>query len=287
MLNLRRTREPRGERHAKANSSFPLRLVGARSGLRPTRTASGFPSTPSARFPLTALTLHLVCTSLSYSFPVLPDHVRAPIALVSPRFLAGTLLQCTVTFLGCALIDLIISINCCTGGACRLSCLRFHISAIARLHGTDWGAVFVFFACVLCPSQSLLLPALELSLVLLALLEHLCLPQICELLELSPLCHAHAALVCGLAVFRCRWAPLRMWAWFCLALAHCYCLAAPQWHPLSLPAHGPMTFGVPLAFDLSGFGAYGCLDMSSFSRPKNFVGGLPARVVKKTMYHLR
>ena len=60
MLNLRRTREPRGERQAKANSSFPLRLVGARSGLRPTRTASGFPSTPSARFPLTALTLLLI-----------------------------------------------------------------------------------------------------------------------------------------------------------------------------------------------------------------------------------
>ena len=55
MLNLRRTREPRGKRHAKATGSFPLRLVGDCSGLRPTQTASGFPSTPSARFPLITL----------------------------------------------------------------------------------------------------------------------------------------------------------------------------------------------------------------------------------------
>ena len=94
MLRLRRTREPRGNRHAKANSSFPLRLVGARSGLRPTQTASGFPSTPSARFPLTALTLRLVRTSLLCSLPLLPDDMRVPVALVSPWFLARTWLLC-------------------------------------------------------------------------------------------------------------------------------------------------------------------------------------------------
>ena len=103
MLNLRRTREPRGKRHAKATGSFPLRLVGDCSGLRPTQTASGFPSTPSARFPLTALTLRLVCTSLLCPLPFLPDDVRGHFALASPLLLLCTWLLCAVTFLSCAL----------------------------------------------------------------------------------------------------------------------------------------------------------------------------------------
>ena len=60
MLYLRRTREPRGNRHAKANGSFPLRLVGVRSGLRPTQTASGFPAAPPPA-PLSLLSLSASC----------------------------------------------------------------------------------------------------------------------------------------------------------------------------------------------------------------------------------
>ena len=42
------------------------------------------------------------------------DVARALVARVSPRFLARTWLLCAATVFGCALVVLIISINCCT-----------------------------------------------------------------------------------------------------------------------------------------------------------------------------
>ena len=79
MLYLRRTRGPRGKRHAKATGSFPLRLVGDRSGLRPTRTASGF---PSATPPPASLSSCVVASAspLSLAAPhgVLPQGLQPP-----------------------------------------------------------------------------------------------------------------------------------------------------------------------------------------------------------------
>ena len=133
MLNLRRTREPRGERHAKANSSFPLRLVGARSGLRPTRTASGFPSTPSARIPLITLT-DFLCAALLCSFPGTSRFPHVCRARVSPLLLLCTWLLCAVTFLGCTLVVLIISFSTAITRVYLRACFRARFARFIAQH---------------------------------------------------------------------------------------------------------------------------------------------------------
>ena len=112
MLYLRRTREPRGRRHAKATGRFPLRLVGVRSGLRPTQTASGFPSAPlpaslsplslsasafrlTARFALCCLWVpEMALRGFRLSF-LLALGCRAPLLSSAARLLTAVLLRMT------------------------------------------------------------------------------------------------------------------------------------------------------------------------------------------------